>query len=299
MEFQAEIIRAIQSVASPALDAVFQIITVIGEELFLLPVAALLFWCVNKELGYWICWCAAQGNLLVNTVKGIFKVERPIGYEGIRTLRAQTATGYSFPSGHTQSCANLFTALARAVNRKRFWILAFVLPLLVGISRLYLGCHWPMDVAASYAIGICLPPSSRLPRTHILPCSWIPLPLLLWLLYRKFANHKALLFLISTLIFAPFCLMRGNIADFWKSFGFAVGLSAATYIETKFIKFSVEGTLKQRALRFAIGLVLIVLAYLPPKLLLPANNLTAFCRYLIIPIVAIAVWPAIFKKLKL
>ena len=115
MEFQAEIIRAIQSVASPALDAVFQIITVIGEELFLLPVAALLFWCVNKELGYWICWCAAQGNLLVNTVKGIFKVERPIGYEGIRTLRAQTATGYSFPSGHTQSCANLFTALARAV----------------------------------------------------------------------------------------------------------------------------------------------------------------------------------------
>ena len=280
MEFQAEIIRAIQSVASPALDVVFQIITVIGEELFLLPVAALLFWCVNKELGYWICWCAAQGNLLVNTVKGIFKVERPIGYEGIRTLRAQTATGYSFPSGHTQSCANLFTALARAVNRKRFWILAFVLPLLVGISRLYLGCHWPMDVAASYAIGICL-------------------PLLLWLLYRKFANHKALLFLISTLIFAPFCLMRGTIADFWKSFGFAVGLSAATYIETKFIKFSVEGTLKQRALRFAIGLVLIVLAYLPPKLLLPANNLTAFCRYLIIPIVAIAVWPAIFKKLKL
>ena len=66
MEFQAEIIRAIQSVASPALDVIFQCITVMGEELFLLPVAVLLFWCVNKELGYWICWCAAEGNLLVN-----------------------------------------------------------------------------------------------------------------------------------------------------------------------------------------------------------------------------------------
>ena len=120
MEFQAQIIRAIQSVASPALDVIFQCITVMGEELFLLPVAVLLFWCVNKELGYWICWCAAEGNLLVNSVKGIFKVERPIGYDGIRTLRAKTATGYSFPSGHTQACANLFTALATA-NAFGFW----------------------------------------------------------------------------------------------------------------------------------------------------------------------------------
>lgn len=277
MEFQAEIIRAIQSVASPALDVIFQIITIMGEELFLLPVAVFLFWCVNKELGYWICWCAAQGNLLVNSVKGIFKVARPIGYKGIRTLRASTATGYSFPSGHTQSCANLFTALARAVNRKRFWILAFVMPLLVGISRMYLGCHWPMDVGVSYVIGICL-------------------PLILWLFYRKFAHHKAVLFLISALIYAPFCFMQGNIADFWKSFGFALGIAAATFVETKFINFSVEGTVKQKALRFVIGLALIVLVYLPPKLLLPATNPVAFLRYFVIPIVAIDVWPALFKK---
>ena len=90
--------------------------------------------------------------------------------------------------------------------------------------------------------------------------------------------------------------MQGNIADFWKSFGFAIGISIGAFIETKFIKFSVEGTFKQKALRFAIGLALIILVYLPPKLLLPANNLTAFFRYLIIPIVAIDVWPALFKK---
>lgn len=278
MEFQAEIIRAIQSVASPALDVIFQCITVMGEELFLLPVAVLLFWCVNKELGYWICWCAAEGNLLVNSVKGIFKVERPIGYDGIRTLRAKTATGYSFPSGHTQACANLFTALAKAVNRKRFWILAFVLPLLVGISRMYLGCHWPMDVAVSYVMGICL-------------------PLILWLFYRKFAHRKALLFLISAVVFVPFCFMQGDIGDFWKSFGFAIGISAGAFIETKFINFSVEGTFRQKALRFAIGLVFIILVYILPKLLLPANNLVAFCRYFIIPIAAMDIWPAIFKKI--
>lgn len=278
MEFQAEIIRAIQTVSSPALDVIFQVITFFGEQFFFIPVMMLIFWCVNKELGYWICWSLCTGNLATNSVKGIFKVERPIGYEGIRTLRAETATGYSFPSGHTQSAANFFTALARAVNRKRFWVLAFVVPLLVGVSRLYLGCHWPMDVAASYVFGIAL-------------------PLVLWLVYRKFAHHKEALFLVSALIFTPFCLMQGDIADFWKSFGLAIGLAVGAYIETKYVRFETEVSFKKKALRFAIGLPVILLVYVPMKLLLPEGNIVAFVRYFCVAVTAVAIWPAIFRKL--
>ena len=76
-----------------------------------------------------------------------------------------------------------------------------------------------------------------------------------------------------------------------ESFGFAIGISAGAFIETKFINFSVEGTFRQKALRFAIGLVFIILVYILPKLLLPANNLVAFCRYFIIPIAAMDIWP--------
>ena len=54
MEFQVEIIKSIQSVESPALDVIFQIITMFGEELFLIPIVALIFWCINKEMGYWL-----------------------------------------------------------------------------------------------------------------------------------------------------------------------------------------------------------------------------------------------------
>ncbi len=278
MEFQAEIIKSIQSVASPALDIIFQIITMFGEEFILIPIVALIYWCINKEMGYWLCWCSAMGNLVVNSVKGIFKIERPIGLEGIRTLRESTATGYSFPSGHTQNAANVYTALARAVNRKRFWAIAIILPLLVGVSRLYLGVHWPMDVAAGYFIGICV-------------------PLVLWLIYRRLANHKSLLFLISSLIFTPFCFMTGDIADFWKSFGFAVGLAAAAYIETKFINFEVEGSIKTKTIRFCVGMLLVVAVYGSMKLLLPSGNVIAFVRYFCVPVTAIAVCPAVFKKL--
>ena len=278
MEFQAEIIKSIQSVASPALDIIFQIITMFGEEMLLIPIVAFIYWCFNKEMGYWLCWCISVGNLVVNSVKGIFKVERPVGCEGIRTLRESTATGYSFPSGHTQACANLYTAIARAVNRKRFWTLAFVLPALVGISRLYLGVHWPTDVIAGYAIGIAV-------------------PLLLWLVYRKYAKYKPAMFLISALLFTPFCLLTGNVADFFKSFGFAIGLAIGAYIETKYIKFDIDGVpAKKKAIRFVGGLFFIIAVYAGMKLLLPANNLVAFVRYLCIPLAATAVWPAIFKK---
>ena len=279
MEFQAEIIRAIQSVASPALDIIFQAITMLGEDFFIIFVATFIYWCFNKEMGYWMCWCLSLGNMVVSTIKVIFMVDRPIGYEGIRTLREHTAPGYSFPSGHTHASANFFTSVARAVNRKRFWTMAIVIPALVGISRMYLGVHWPMDVAAGYVIGIGL-------------------PLVLWLVYRKLAHKKAIVFLISTLVFAPFLFIYPEDTSLWKSFGFALGVAVGAFIETKFINFEIDGIeTKKKAIRYIGGIVVVMIVYFGMKLLLPAGPIYSLIRYFCIPVAATAAWPAIFKKL--
>lgn len=278
MEFQAEIIKAIQSVASPALDVIFEAITMLGEDFFIIFVATFIYWCFNKEMGYWICWCLSFGNMVVSSTKAIFAVERPIGYEGIRTLREHTATGYSFPSGHTHASANFFTAIARAVNRKRFWTLAVVVPALVGLSRMYLGVHWPMDVAAGYIIGFGL-------------------PLILWLIYRKYARQKALIFFISTILFVPFFFIFPEDTTLWKSIGFALGVAIGAFIETKFIKFEIDDVpVKKKAIRYIGGIVLVLVVYLGMKALLPTGPIYSFIRYLCIPLAATAVWPAIFKK---
>ncbi len=280
MEFQADIIRAIQSVASPALDFIFEAITMLGEDFFIIFVATFIYWCFNKEMGYWMCWCLSLGNLFVSSLKVMFAVERPIGVEGIRTLREQTATGYSFPSGHTHASANFFTSIARAVNRKRFWTLAIIMPALVGLSRLYLGVHWPMDVLGGYVIGLGL-------------------PLLLWLLYRKYAPKKAIMFLISTAVFIPFLFIYSDNTSLWKNFGFALGVAIGAFIETKFIKFEIDDIpAKKKAIRYVGGIVLILIVYLLPKALLPTGAIYSFIRYLLIPVAATALWPAIFKKYK-
>jgi hypothetical protein len=208
----------------------------------------------------------------------MFAVERPIGYEGIRTLREHTAPGYSFPSGHTHASANFFTSIARAVNRKRFWTLAIIMPALVGISRLYLGVHWPMDVLGGYIIGFGL-------------------PLLLWLIYRKQAKHKPLLFFISTAVFVPFLFIYADDTSLWKSFGFALGVAIGAFIETKFIRFEIDDIpAKKKAFRYVGGIVLILIVYLLPKAILPVGPIYSFIRYLLIPVAATALWPAIFKK---
>ena len=280
MEFQADIIRAIQSVASPALDFIFEAITMLGEDFFIIFVATFIYWCFNKEMGYWMCWCLSLGNLFVSSLKVMFAVERPIGVEGIRTLREQTATGYSFPSGHTHASANFFTSIARAVNRKRFWTLAIIIPALVGLSRLYLGVHWPMDVLGGYIIGLGL-------------------PLLLWLLYRRYAPKKAIMFLISTAVFIPFLFIYSDNTSLWKNFGFALGVAIGAFIETKFIKFEIDDIpAKKKAIRYVGGIVLILIVYLLPKALLPTGAIYSFIRYLLIPVAATALWPAIFKKYK-
>ena len=278
MEFQAEIIRTIQSAATPALDMIFEGITMLGEDFFIIFVATLIYWCFSKEIGYWICWCLSFGNVFINTVKCIFRIDRPIGYEGIRTLREHTAPGYSFPSGHTHASSNFFFSAAKAFNKKWFWGIAIVIPAFVGLSRLYLGVHWPMDVVCGYIIGLLI-------------------PLLLWKIYKKFSERKAFLFIISTLIYVPFFFVCGDDKSFWKSFGFALGVAIGALIEQKFIKFETKGiTIKQKVFRYLGGIAVVLIVYLGMKVICPEGHFFSFIRYFCIPLAATAAWPAVFKK---
>ncbi|HXK76973.1 MAG TPA: phosphatase PAP2 family protein, partial [Oscillospiraceae bacterium] len=203
------------------------------------------------------------------------------GVEGIRVLRASTATGTSFPSGHTQAGANFCTALARATGRRRFYILAAVVPPLIAVSRLYCGVHWPTDVLAGLAIGILL-------------------PLLLWRLYRRILpNRRPLFFLGLTLIFIPFLFLKGDVTDLWKSFGFSLGIAAGNFLEQKYVRFETGGRFGKLALRFLIGMGIVLVFEAGLKAVFPEGNLFSLIRYSILPIVMLAGWPALFKKLGL
>ncbi len=112
---------------------------------------ACLYWVFDKRAGGFIVLSFAVSNFFNQILKLSVCAYRPWIRDG-RIVPAGdaivAATGYSFPSGHTQTAASLYGATAISYGKKRKWlfIVLLVLILLTGFSRNFLGVHTPQDV---------------------------------------------------------------------------------------------------------------------------------------------------------
>lgn len=149
----------LESIRNPFLDKFFSLITHLGEETIFLVFAIAMFWCVSKRYGYYVMTVGFVGTVLNQFLKLVFHIPRPWVKDPSFTVVESAipeATGYSFPSGHTQSAVTVFGTSARMVKNIILRILFIVMVLLIGLSRMYLGVHTPADVIVSLVIGAVL-----------------------------------------------------------------------------------------------------------------------------------------------
>lgn len=151
-----EFLYFLQSIRNPVFDFFFDLITKLGEETVFLAVALIFFWCVSKREGFYILITGLFGTVINQGLKMMFRIERPWiidpEFEIVESARLE-ATGYSFPSGHTQNIAGTFGSIGRYSKRKWVRILCVIIIVLVALSRNYLGVHTPLDVAVSLIIA--------------------------------------------------------------------------------------------------------------------------------------------------
>ena len=106
---------------TPAGDVFFQGITLLAQETFVVVVICWLFWCSNKKLAYCLGFTYFTSGLLVQGLKITFRVPRPWlldpAFEPVASA-VPGATGYSFPSGHTQSITALLGTLGLYTRKK-------------------------------------------------------------------------------------------------------------------------------------------------------------------------------------
>lgn len=145
-----DIILLIQQISSPILDVVFKSITFLGNENFYLLAIPLTYWCVDKKfgvkLGIVFLLCAYLNDFL----KHIFETARPTA-DVVRTVIKET--NFAFPSGHSQGAVVFWGVIAWELKKAWSTTLAVLLMFLIGISRLYLGVHWPIDVLGGWLFG--------------------------------------------------------------------------------------------------------------------------------------------------
>ena len=141
--------------------AIFNLITFLGEKgwFFIAISVILLLFRKTRKAGTTLSLSCAFDGLFVNIIlKNIFKRVRPFRIESMAGILLPASwitpgeTSYSFPSGHTGiSFAVAFAAIG--VLPKKFSIPLLVLAALTAISRLYLGVHYPTDVAVGVLCG--------------------------------------------------------------------------------------------------------------------------------------------------
>ncbi|MEF9951104.1 MAG: phosphatase PAP2 family protein [Clostridium sp.] len=275
---ELEIIRFIQGFSSPFLDLVFEIITACGEGILIIGVLSSIYWAINKEFGEYIGFAYFTSMLVNNFIKDIFKAPRPIGQEGVVSLRTETATGYSFPSGHSQGASTFYSALSIGLKQRWFYIFTGVLIGLIGLSRLYLGVHYPKDVIVGILLGVL----------SSIVC------------YKLFnlVYNRVLLYGVVFLVFMPVLLMN-NSPDFVKAYGGFFGFLIGIWFENKYVGFKVDGSNIKKIFRVILGIFIVGIVHGALKLGLPDGNMYYFIRYAITSFVGLGLYPLIFTKLNL
>lgn len=294
-----EFLYLLEKLRMPGLNELMLAVTTLGEETAFLVIGLIIFWCVNKRQGYYVMTVGFAGTIANQMLKLACRVPRPWVLDPefqILEQAREAATGYSFPSGHTQTAVGTFGCLANSTDKKWLRALCVALAVLVGFSRMYVGVHFPSDVLVGAGMA----------------CMFV------WLLSKPvlYGSDKSMKITLASLITLALAFllyvhlwnfpanmdvhnMESGLKNAYTMLGCTIGI-ALVYVADKRLNFSVQAVWWVQILKVILGL-LVVLAVkeglrAPLELLLPVYPARAV-RYFLVVITAGIVWPMSFRYL--
>lgn len=124
----------------------------LGAEEFFLMILPALYWCISTELGLRVGVILLVNGSLNAAFKLFFHAPRPYWVSTeVQALASETSFGV--PSGHAQVAAGVWGMLASQLKQRWAWPAALFIIFMIGISRLHLGVHFPLDVLVGWLIG--------------------------------------------------------------------------------------------------------------------------------------------------
>ena len=151
LDFGIRLIVALQGLG-PWLTLPMKLLSSLGTEDFYMLALPVIYWCVDSVGGIRLALLLMLSTNVNAALKLAFHGPRPYWYSpDVRALASETSFGV--PSGHAQNAAIVWGLLASILRKWWGWLVAVLLTLFIGISRLYLGVHFPQDVLLGWLIG--------------------------------------------------------------------------------------------------------------------------------------------------
>jgi len=292
--------------------------TFLGNEEFYLLVAPALYWCLDTAVGLRMGLYLMLSGGINSALKLSFNGPRPYWHD-TRITALSHETSFGLPSGHAQNAIVVWGSLAARYGR---WFLALLLMFLIGLSRLYLGVHFPSDVLAGWLIGFVL----------LALFLGYEKTALAWLQGYRLGLQLIFVLLVSLAIIILGSVTRASLAGWqmpaaWSAntraafpggeplnplslagvitnagafFGLAAG---ALWLQTR-TRFNAAGAISQKVGRYLVGLVGVILFWYGLGQVFPSGDSwlaysLRYLRYALVGLWVTALAPLVFQRVGL
>lgn len=296
-----ELLYALESIRTPFLDKLMGLVTNLGGEAVFIVTAIVVFWCLSKSCGYYMMTVGFAGTIINQFLKLWFRIPRPWvkdpNFTIVESARAE-ATGYSFPSGHTQNAFAVFGAPARFFKNTVLRIVFIFLIALTAFSRMYVGVHTPLDVGVSLIVGTILV-FVIYPFFRDMDKS----PKKVYIIFGIFIVLAAAFVAFVELYDFPADIDAENYASGLKNAYMilfcAIGLMLTFFIDTKYVCFPTQAVWWAQIIKVVVGLAILLalksVLKAPLLALFGGHSVAHGVRYFIVILFAGIVWPMTFK----
>ena len=299
---------------SPTLDGFMRGITFLGTIEFYIIFIPALFWSIDQTLGLRVLFILILTDVPASYLKQLFHEPRPYWLGGVKAMGDEPS--YGIPSTHASNTLAVWGLIAYTMKKSWMWVFTALLLLLVGLSRPYLGMHFPQDVLGGWLVGLVILLLYLKYEGRFLV--WWAQKTVQTQIWLGFFSSMAFI-LIGVLVLAVISISPDPVA--WASFsteardishyltlsGFFFGAVTGATLMRKYANFKMEGSPLKRFGRYVLGMIGLFAVYLGLDVLFAlfapdaslAGYILRYIRYTLVSLWAIFVAPWLFIKVGL